>query len=584
MSSVIGRNPDLIKEFRYHIGHLLSFTLTDLDCLRFLHARQCSIERSVQMALKWDEWRHKILEPLPRTNMRYSPNIILTSYKDYYISHPQIDLLPCMHHGWDKEGRPILWVKLGLIQSKFNEIMKYFSTEDLAQYHLVLQEMFELRYDYMYTQQKRTVTNCVVVFDLTGFDRVTLDMDSVWLLKSWIHLDQNCFPERLHQLFIVNTPWYFSSLLGMFQPFIDKKTRKKIKIFQGDFLNALQDHIDLETIPKDLGGQNDMSYTGSPSELSGVSLLQIEAYVQQEFFNPESTRVTSPEEEASIAAIQNLAAKASRPSTDIQSSIFYANSRPNALAEAMKMRRSPGSFSPGSNRNSDLSIEMLFMSSVFSVKISGVEHLSTHDEYIIDVEYDDKVKWQVRHRYSEFDKFRTLILKIVPPSARKLFPPLPPKVIFGRRADKVVQHRREKLSSFLKALLAQIRSEAYFDGIKLSSRREEEHQLFVFLDAYKALQAYVEDTDYTSDEDGGEEGDDDSTDENGQSYDLSFRDREVVPMAAGGRVMLRPPHGSPNGGPLDQILHTRNRRVSAALFSVCVFVLSLVGNVYRLQS
>jgi hypothetical protein len=171
---------DLIKEFRYHIGHLLSFTLTDLDCLRFLHARQCSIERSVQMALKWDEWRHELMEALPRTNMRYSPNIILSAYHDYFYTHPHIDLLPCMHQGWDKDGRPILWVKLGYIQSKFNEILKHFSTEDLSQYHLLLQEMFELRYEYMYMKQKKTVTNCVVVFDMTGFDRVTLDMDSVW--------------------------------------------------------------------------------------------------------------------------------------------------------------------------------------------------------------------------------------------------------------------------------------------------------------------------------------------------------------------------------------------------------------------
>lgn len=173
-------NTDIIKEFRYHIGHLLSFTLTDLDCLRFLHARQCSIERSVQLALKWDEWRHQLMVALPRTTLRYSPNIILSSYADYFFSHPQIDLLPIMHHGWDKDDRPILWVKLGYIQSKFNEILKHFSIDDLTQYHLLIQEMFEMRYDYMYTQHKKTVTNAVIVFDMTGFDRVTLDMDAVW--------------------------------------------------------------------------------------------------------------------------------------------------------------------------------------------------------------------------------------------------------------------------------------------------------------------------------------------------------------------------------------------------------------------
>ena len=393
------------------------------------------------------------------------------------------------------------------------------------------------------------------------------------LLKSWIHVDQNYFPERLHQLYIVNTPWYFSSLLGMFQPFIDKKTRKKIKVFQGDFLSTLREHIDLDMIPEDLGGSNTMSYSGSPSELSGVSLLQVQAYVEQEFFDPESTRVTTPAEEASISAIQNFAAKASRQesSADIQSSIYYTRSSPAELAAALN--RSPPSLSAGSNRNSDLSVEMVQMSSVFNVKISGVENFKTHDEYIIDVEYDEKVKWQARHRYSDFVKFRAIILNILPPSARKIFPSMPPKVIFGRRSPKVVQQRKEKLSTFLQTLLTQIRSEAYFDGIKLSSRREEEHQLFVFLDAYKALQSYVEETDVY--------------DESGHTFDISFRDTDVISptSATGGRVVpLLPPPGNPHGGPLNQILHTRNRRVSAAFLSVCVLVLSLVGNVYLLQS
>ena len=171
---------DIIKEFRFHIGHLLSFTLTDYDCLRFLRARQFSVERSVQLALKWDEWRHKLLVALPRTKLRYSPNIILSAYYDYFFTYEPMKLLPCLHHGWDKKDRPILWVKLGYIQQKLNEILKHFSLDDLTQLHLVMLEMFEVRYDYMYTYHRRIVTDCVIVFDMTGFDRVTLDMDSVW--------------------------------------------------------------------------------------------------------------------------------------------------------------------------------------------------------------------------------------------------------------------------------------------------------------------------------------------------------------------------------------------------------------------
>lgn len=363
---------EIIKEFRYHIGHLLSFTLSDLDCLRFLHARQCSIEKSVHLALQWDGWRHQLLPVLPRTTLQYSPNIILSSYCDYFSSHPQIDLIPCMHHGWDKESRPIFWVKLGYIQGKFNDILKSFSTEDLTQYHLVMQELFEIRYEYMYRQHQKTVTNSVVVFDMSGFDRVTLDMDAVWMLKSWIRMDQNFYPERLHRLYIVHTPWYFSSLLGMFQPFIDKKTRKKIRVFQGDFLPALTEHIGIATIPEELGGTSKVSYCGPRSETTGVSPEQIDEYVREELLSPECTRVMTSEEDDAVLAIRNHAERAKAVQLDVvdtQASICYSAGLPPSLASAMDS----GPVSPeGRNRNSDLGIEMAFMSSVFRVNITGV--------------------------------------------------------------------------------------------------------------------------------------------------------------------------------------------------------------------
>lgn len=223
--------------------------------------------------------------------------------------------------------------------------------------------------------------------------------------------------------------------------------------------------------------------------------------------------------------------------------------------------------------------------------------LPSHDEYVINIDYDDKVKWQVRHRYSDFDKFRNKIMQILPPSARKRLPPLPPKTVFGRRSTKVISARRDKLSTFLSSLLSQIRSEASFDGVKLSSRREEEHQLFLFLEAYRALQSYVEESDFTSDDESDDDDcnneDDDSGDENSENNShLSFRDRQPalprnMATARNERMVRTAPlsmsPGPLHGGPLESLLYTRRRRVSAALLSVCVLVLSLVGNVYRLK-
>lgn len=122
--------------------------------------------------------------------------------------------------------------------------------------------------------------------------------------------------------------------------------------------------------------------------------------------------------------------------------------------------------------------------------------------------------------------------------------------------------------------------------------------MFIFLEAYRALQSYVEELDYTSDDEINDDDEDenvahDSGDDNANDNDISFRDRRhvalprnIIAVRQGGRVstLSMSPSYAPHGGPLDRLLHTRNRRVSAALLSVCVLVLSLVGNVYRLQN
>jgi hypothetical protein len=93
----------------------------------------------------------------------------------------------------------------------------------------------------------------IVVFDMSHV-QITLDMDSIWYIKQILQVDQNYYPERLYKLYIINSPWYFPALYGMFKPFIDQRTRDKINIFSSDFLLPMQEEIDLSEIPVDDGG------------------------------------------------------------------------------------------------------------------------------------------------------------------------------------------------------------------------------------------------------------------------------------------------------------------------------------------
>ena len=56
-------------------------------------------------------------------------------------------------------------------------------------------------------------------------------------------------------MFIINAPWYFSGIWGIVKVFLDQKVKDKIKIYGGEYYEALKEDIDEENIPEWLGGK-----------------------------------------------------------------------------------------------------------------------------------------------------------------------------------------------------------------------------------------------------------------------------------------------------------------------------------------
>jgi hypothetical protein len=195
--------------------------------------------------------------------------------------HPQAYLIECAHHGFGKQGHPIYWEKTGKIQSQFTEVRKYFSNIQLLQYHIMSNEAMESRYEFASKKFNTHVHKGIVVFDMKHVT-VTLDMDSIWYIKQLLEVDQNFYPERLYKLFIINCPWYFPALYGIFKPFIDQRTRDKISVLGADFLPLMSEVIDLDNIPVEYGGScTDITWDMKFPESSGASLPQLNVYVAE---------------------------------------------------------------------------------------------------------------------------------------------------------------------------------------------------------------------------------------------------------------------------------------------------------------
>ena len=196
---------EVIDDFRALLGKEASSQMSDHDCLRFLRARNGSFSKGAAMALERHEWKHTIGTPLSPRGLAFSPNI-LVACPDRLSTHPHVDLLLACHHGFDKEGAPIYWEKTGVIQSNMHIVNEHFTVDELLQYHIMSQEVCELRLEYASETYGKSIQKAVTVFDLKGLT-MTLDTQSIAYVRRMLYIDQAYYPERLKRLIVINAPW-----------------------------------------------------------------------------------------------------------------------------------------------------------------------------------------------------------------------------------------------------------------------------------------------------------------------------------------------------------------------------------------
>lgn len=273
---------EIIADMRLQLNERLNARVSDHDCLRFLRARAGSVPKAVEMLQNQNEWYHKLMDPIPPRSLLFSPNTALLN-PDMLDTHPHKELIAVAHHGFDKEGHPIYWEKTGLIQSNFDEVIANFSIEQLLQYHVASQELMEMRLKFATNKYKRDIGKSVTVFDMKHLT-ISLDTRTIWYIKQLLAIDQAFYPERLHILFIINCPWYFTMLYSMFKALIDKRTSDKFKILGSDYISVLEEHIDRHEIPIEMGGDAiGVAWSGPFTPESGASNEQMHAGLKQNF-------------------------------------------------------------------------------------------------------------------------------------------------------------------------------------------------------------------------------------------------------------------------------------------------------------
>lgn len=193
-----------VIQFREGLDAKTNALLDDFDCMRFLRARQMNVQKAIAMAAEWSTWAN---EPLPGNPNGRTPLTILDDVDD-----PNEDVFTSKAHcphtlaGEDKEGHPIYWEQTGRCGRRYRELRKYMDNEGLFSRHVRIQEMMMCRMKAVADRTGNHIEKLVVVNDFADL-QMSPDMDAIRYATGIIGIDQKYYPERLHTVFCINTPW-----------------------------------------------------------------------------------------------------------------------------------------------------------------------------------------------------------------------------------------------------------------------------------------------------------------------------------------------------------------------------------------
>jgi hypothetical protein len=352
---------EVVHEFRYHLESELSAALSDHDCLRFLRAKEGDMPKAVEMANIWNEWRHNLHPSINSEGLKYSANLILTCQpSDLLWNHPHSHMLPCGHHAFDKAGRPVFWLKLGLIISQFKEIKKYFSNDQLIHYMIWNQEALLLRQEYSSQQRLRRIADTIIVVDMSFLPFSSLmSKDAMSMMRFLVSTCQHHYPETLHKLLIVNTPWHFSAAFTLFSSLIRPRTLAKIETAKDskECLALLSEHLVVSDIPAYLGGTCTDEMWEVPSDSSGASENQVAEHMRKKICPNIIDKVLWPEELAAWRLIQRHKQLQDSPPVGVSSPLQDMSGRrsdgiTHIRQRSRRQRRSSGGRRRGSSASS----------------------------------------------------------------------------------------------------------------------------------------------------------------------------------------------------------------------------------------
>jgi hypothetical protein len=236
-------------DFRDAFWGMVKHDHPDALLLRFLRARKWDVNAALVMAISALHWRKlesKVDEDIMFTGEEGMLNLSKSAdgkeKKEGDDFMAQIRMGKSYLHGFDREGRPLCFVRVRLHrQGEQSES----SLERYTVYTIETARMF----------LRPPVDTATIVFDMTDFSMANMDYAPV---KFMIKCFEANYPESLGAVLVHKAPWIFQGIWKIIKGWLDPVVAGKVH-FTND-LKELEEFIDEENIVKELGGPGQWEY------------------------------------------------------------------------------------------------------------------------------------------------------------------------------------------------------------------------------------------------------------------------------------------------------------------------------------
>jgi len=255
---------ELSKDFE-GLGHRPELT-AEPRLLRFLRGYEHDIPAAAAAYRAMLKWRKEVNAD------RFSEALQSNGYDIGAAPHTEA-VMKCAVVKWDAGRSPSGDIVQLTWPGQWNTTMLLETTtaEQFIEHMSYIMERTAMVLDEESVKQNRLV-KCIRIQNMSGLGIFALSGGVKDRLGMMMKIAQECYPESLRFVAVVNPPSFFHAIYALIKPFLKPKTVKRVQIISGDYRAQLAKDVDASTLQELVKNEADQPGVAAPGSGMSVSV------------------------------------------------------------------------------------------------------------------------------------------------------------------------------------------------------------------------------------------------------------------------------------------------------------------------